>query len=133
MTQTKHYQFGPYTMKCYFKPVGSGFEVGLKYGTKTYFVGNFVHAAEAKKWWGLMNRSITTFGKKYWMNDETPFTWYCHFMTSHLYKTYYSFLDKLFSKYNRDFNREFNQNVRRFKTRYLPHAEQTYYPVRKSA
>jgi len=133
MTHSKHYKFGPYMLKCYFKPVGNGFEVGMTHAGRTYFVGNFVHQAEAKKWWGMMNSSITTFGKKYWMSNETPFPWYCHFLTTHMYKAYYSYLDKLFSKYNKTYDKAFSQNLRRFKTQYLPHSEQTYYPVRKAA
>ncbi|MFN7903611.1 MAG: hypothetical protein ACK5P5_00355 [Pseudobdellovibrionaceae bacterium] len=105
----------------------------MTHAGRTYFVGNFLHKAEAKKWWGMMNSSITTFGKKYWMSNETPFPWYCNFLTTHMYKAYCSYLDKLFSEYNKTYDKAFSQNLRRFKTQYLPHSEQTYYPVPKAA
>jgi hypothetical protein len=114
MTQTKTYKYGDLTFKTFLKPVGQGYEVSFYCGTKPYFVGNFVHKKEAMMWWGVFNREITTFAKKYWCSDDTPHQWYCHFMSNHLYKTYYKFLDKLFSQYKTTFNSAYFKDVKKY-------------------
>lgn len=111
---TKTYQYGDLTFKTHFKTVGQGYEVSLYCSGKPYFVGNFVHKKEALAWWKTFNREITTFAKKYWCSNQTPHQWYCHFMTNHLYKTYYSFLDKLFTRYNKDYRRAYVKDVKKY-------------------
>src|SRR5580704_14501990 len=103
MTNKSH-KCGTYTCKAYKKSVGKGFEVGLTMSGQTVFVGNFIHAKEAKAWWILMNRNVSKFAKKYHPGPKAPLTWYCKFMSNYMYKTYYNYLDTQFSKYHRGFN-----------------------------
>ncbi len=114
MTQMKTYKYGDLTFKTHLKPVGQGFEVSFYCGPKPYFVGNFVHKKEAQMWWKIFNREITTFAKKYWCSDDTPHAWYCHFMSNHLYKTYYRFLDKLFTRHNVNFKKACFKDVKKY-------------------
>lgn len=111
---TKTYSFGKFNFKTYFKTVGQGFEVSLYYGNKAYFVGNFIHKKEAMAWWKTFNTEINTFAKKYWCSEDTSAQWYCAFMANHLYKTYYSFLDKLFTQYNKNFKTAYANDVKKY-------------------
>lgn len=114
MTKTKTYQYGPYTMKTYFKPAGNGWEVGMTYKGKTFFMGNFVNKPEANRWWGQLNREIGTFAKKNWASPKMNFTWYCNFLSKHLYASYYTFLDKLFTKYNKTYHTAFTREMKKY-------------------
>jgi hypothetical protein len=114
MTKFKTYKYGPYTFKSYCKPVGKGFEVGFTYHGRNYFVGNFIHKAEATKWWSQFNKEITTFSKKFSVSDEMPFQWYCNFLSNHLYKCYYSWLDKAFTKYETVFKKAYSKDYKRY-------------------
>jgi hypothetical protein len=112
--KTKTYHYGKYTFKSYYKPVGHGWEVGFYHGQKPIFVGNFIHAYEARGWWGVMNREISKFGKKYTSGYEFPVTWFGHFLKSHLYKTYYWYLDKVFARHNRHYEREYAKDYHKY-------------------
>ena len=114
MTQMKTYKYGDLTFKTYFKPVGQGFEVSFYCGAKPYFVGNFVHKKEAQMWWRIFNTEITNFAKKYWCSDETNHQWYCTFMTNHLYKMYYTFLDKMFARYTVNFKKATFKDIKKY-------------------
>lgn len=114
--KTKKYRYGKFYFKAYTKTVGHGYEVGLTYGKKTIFVGNFIHKEEATKWWTTLNKETTHFVNKYWINEGVSATWYCNFFSSHLYKTYYGFLDKLFSNYTYKYNQSFKRDVRRYRS-----------------
>lgn len=114
MTKAQTYKYGPHQMKTYFKPAGNGFEVGMVYEGRHYFMGNFVHKAEANRWWGFLNREIRTFAKRYWVSPDASFNWYCQFLSKHLYSCYYKFLDKLFTKYNKNFYRAYTKDVRKY-------------------
>ena len=115
MTYSKTYQYGDFSFKTYCKPVGQGWEVSLYCFGKPYFVGNFIHKKEAYAWWKTFNKEITSFAKTYWCSNETPQQWYCHFMTNHLYKKYYAFLDKLFSQYNKTYKTAVFKDVKKYK------------------
>ena len=114
MTYSKTYQYGDFSFKTYCKSVGQGWEVSLYCFGKPYFVGNFVHKKEAVTWWSIFNKEIVAFAKKYWCSDDTPQQWYCHFMTNHLYKTYYSFLDRLFMHYNKSYKNAYAKDVKKY-------------------
>jgi hypothetical protein len=114
MNYSKTYQYGDFSFKTYCKPVGQGYEVSLYSFGKAYFVGNFVHKKEAMMWWKLFNRDIVQFAKKYWCSDDTPQQWYCHFLTNHLYKNYYAFLDKLFTRYNLSYKKAYGKDVKKY-------------------
>jgi hypothetical protein len=114
MTKTKIYKYGPHQMKTYFKPAGHGWEVGMICEGKTYFMGNFVNKPEANRWWGMLNREMGTFAKKYWVSPDASFTWYCTFLSKHLYTCYYTFLDKLFAKYNKTYKMAWTKEVRKY-------------------
>jgi len=113
--KTKSYKHGKVNYKAYLKTVGRGYEVGFVSGTKPLFVGNFLHLKEAQAWYTLMNSEITKFSKKYWVTDKSPKTFYHKFITNNLYKCYYSWLDKHFSKYTREFKREFEKDVKKYR------------------
>jgi hypothetical protein len=111
---TKTYQYGDFSFKTFCKQVGQGWEVSLYCSGKPYFVGNFIHKKEAMMWWKLFNKEIAAFSKKYWCSDDTPQQWYCHFMTNHLYKSYYSFLDKLFTRHNKNYRQAYFKDVKKY-------------------
>jgi hypothetical protein len=113
--KTKSYKYGKFTLKTYHKEVGHGYEVGLHFDKKSIFVGNFIHRTEANHWWSYMNKELRTFAKRYWVSPKAPKSWYTNFIKAHLYKKYYAYLDKVFSKYNRQYNTEFNKEQRRYR------------------
>jgi hypothetical protein len=113
--KSKTYRYGKYSCKTYYKTVGNGFETGFVFGGKPVFVGNFIHANEAQRWFGIMNHEIRRFGRKYTVGHAFPAPWFMHFMKNHLYKFYYAYLDKLFARYNRDFHRAFTKDFKKYK------------------
>ena len=113
--KTKSYRNSKTTGRGYLKPVGSGWEVGFVYGTKPLFVGNFVHSKEANTWFGLMNREIRTFTRKYTVTNRVSTTWYTHFLSSQLYKKYYLYLDRLLARHNRNWNKAVNRDLRTYR------------------
>lgn len=114
MTKYKSYKCGPHSFKSYCKPVGKGYEVGFNYHGRNYFVGNFIHKAEATKWWATFNKEIQSFSKKFWVSNEMPFNWYCNFLSNHLYKCYYTWLDKMFMKYEVNFKKAYSKDYKKY-------------------
>ncbi len=114
MTTTRNFRYGKHTCKAYKRPAGKGWEVGFTFGPNPIFVGNFIHPAEANAWWSMMNKEIRRFSKRYWTTPKAPMNWYTKFLSHYLYKTYYNFLDKKFSKYQRDFNSACRKHERRY-------------------
>ena len=114
MTRSKNYKTGKTTCKAYLKPVGMGWEVGFTFDSRPIFVGNFIHPTEASAWYALMNREIRGFSRRYKVGPKFPKPWYGQFLRTHLYSTYYRFLDRMFSKYQRNYRTDFNQNVRKY-------------------
>lgn len=111
----KTFKYGPHKCKAYFKPAGKGYEVGFDFGGKTVFVGNFLYKKEANAWWAKMNAEFKTFTKRYGIAKTAPITFYAKFLSNHFYKTYYTFLDKQFTAYERNFNKAVNADVKKFK------------------
>lgn len=116
MTKYQTYKCGTYTFKSYFKPVGQGFEIGFIYHGRTYFMSNFIHKTEAITWWKMFNKEIMAFSKKFYMNDKMPFSWYCNFLSKHLYQCYYNWLDSVFNKHERTFKRAFTKDIKKYNT-----------------
>lgn len=112
MTKYKTHKFGKMTFKPYFKTVGNGWEVGMTYLGKPFFVGNFIHAGEAKKWWRMMNTYCVQFYKKHEYVPTASDVWYCKYFGNYLYKNYYQYLDKEFAKYQKSYSKK---NVQYFK------------------
>lgn len=110
------YQHGKYNFTSYWKNAGNGWEVGFTYGKEVIFVGNFIHQSEATQWYRIMNREIKNFSKKYTVGSKFPFAWYCNFITNHLYKCYYGYLERCFSKYNRDYRRAVTTDLGKYRT-----------------
>jgi len=100
---SRTYRNGNSTGKTYLKNVGEGFEVGFSLSGKTVFVGNFLHSWEARRWYSVLNTEIRNFSKKYQMGPGCTKSWFTHFLSAHLYNTYYSFLDKCFSQHSRKY------------------------------
>lgn len=113
--KTKLYRNKGLTGRANMKPCGNGFEVTFTLGGTPVFVGNFIHAKEANLWFGLLNREIRSFSRKYAVGTRFPATWYKHFIGNHLYKSYYTFLDRLFAKHTRTFGRAVSKDLRKFR------------------
>ncbi len=114
MTKTKNYKLGKNLFKTYFKPVGKGYEIGFTFKGKNFFTSNFVNKNEATKWWTHFNSEITSFSKKHWLSNKMPFMWYVNFMNNHMYKTYYSWLDKVFDKHEAAFHSAYKKDFKQF-------------------
>jgi hypothetical protein len=127
--KSKSYRSGKTSFRAYLKDCGNGFEVGFLCGTKPVFIGNFIHSSEANHWYSVMNSEIRSFARRYTVGKNCPTTWYCHFMGSHLYKKYYSFLNKVFVKHNRTYTQAVNKDVRKWKSlnrRWTPSTKTTF-------
>ena len=111
---TRTYKYGKYTCKAYKKACGKGWEVGFTFGGTETFVGNFIHAKEANAWWAIMNTEVTKFGKKYVATPNAPKTWTTKFLSNYMYKAYYAYLDREFTKYHRNFTHAVKQGERRY-------------------
>ena len=116
MTKSKNYHFGTMTFKPYFKKVGVGYEVGVTYQNKTVFVGNFVHEKEARYWWKTMHNHLRSFCSHHEFVPTASPAWYCKYLGNYLYRPYYAWLDKTFTKYTRTYSRETNKNYKQYKT-----------------
>jgi hypothetical protein len=118
--KTKYFNHGEFEFKAYFKPVGHGWEVGLMYRGEPVFVGNFVHRPETTKWWAMMNKEVKTFAKHYHSSPQTPPRWYCNFLSNHVYKCYYGYLDRVFSTHTRHYATAWTKDVKKYKRFYKP-------------
>ncbi len=131
----KVYEYGPHKCKAYFKSAGKGWEVGFHFGNKPIFVGNFIHKAEANKWWTLMNKEVRTFSKRFGLHAKAPITFYRKFFSNHLYNNYYAWLDKEFNRYEKNYLRAVNSGKKEYsrilKTKKLKKSET--YPLKKVA
>lgn len=132
-SRTKYYKFGPHKCRAYYKPVGQGYEVGLVFGRKHFFVGNFVHYKEANEWWTYFNKEIASFGQKYWLSSETPINWYREFLSHHLYKNYYSWLDKKFTRYEKNYVSFFKKDEKKYKQLSKKWSHEDHYSFQKAA
>jgi hypothetical protein len=133
---TKTYKYGKHYCKAYKKPCGKGFEVGMTYAGQPCFVGNFIHAREATAWWTKMNYELKKFGRKYTVTQMAPATWTRRFLSNYMYKCYYTYLDREFTKYQRGFTQAVKRDVRRythFKKTWGHRFTGTYTTFRRSA
>jgi hypothetical protein len=115
MAKSKTYRYGKTICKANLKTVGLGWEVSFYFDGKPLFVGNFVHANEASKWWGFMNKELTAFSRKYTTGYKFPVTWFSHFLKNHLYTQYYGWLDKVFVAHQKSYGKAFLKDFRKFK------------------
>lgn len=113
--RTKTYRYGKFSCKTYWKTVGNGFETCFVFNGKCIFVGNFIHSQEANRWWGIMNHEIKRFGKKYTTGHCFPVNWVGNFLSNHLYRLYYLYLDRIFSKYNHTYKKALVKDLRTFR------------------
>lgn len=116
MTKFKNYKFGNMNFKQYWKPVGHGYEVGFMYGNKTVFVGNFIHINEANQWFTKMGQVLRAFFSKHEYMHTASTTWYTKYIGNYLYKSYYEWLDKCFTKHNRTYTRATSADFKRYQT-----------------
>lgn len=113
--KTKKYRHGKYAYRAYLKNVGHGYEVGFLSGSTVLFTGNFIKSTEANQWWTKMNQEIAKFAKRYWATEETSKTFYNKFIKNHLNSCYFTFVNKLVAKHNREAQRAFNKDLRNYK------------------
>lgn len=114
-TKYADYKFGELKFQCYYKSVGYGYEVGVTCFNKPVFVGNFVHAEEARVWWKKMSYEIKNFTKSYdYFYTASP-TWYTKFFANKLYATYYAWLDQCFSKYTKSYKKAVSKHQQKYK------------------
>lgn len=104
------------TCRSYTKTIGHGFEVGLLCGSRPLFAGNFLHNSEANAWYRIMNREIRNFSRKYLISTKATPTWHLKFLSTHLYRCYYQFVDRVLARHAKTFTREFSRNQRRYRT-----------------
>ena len=114
--KTKTYRYGTVTCKAELKAAGKGWECVLYFNHKPIFVGNFIHSTEANQWWASMNREIAIFSKKYTVGYQLPVSWVANSLKNSLYKSYYTFLEKIFVAYHRSYQKALATNIRQFKT-----------------
>ena len=114
--KTKKFHFGNKYFKTYCKTVGHGWEVGVTFEGKTLFVGNFIHNNEATSWWAKMNKEVRWFSRTHKVYTKSTYAFYGRYMTNHLYKCYYTFLDKAFTKYTRTYNTACTRDFRKYRT-----------------
>ncbi len=131
--KTKSYKYGPHRCKSYMKHVGKGYEVGFHFGRHPVFVGNFIHAKEANYWWNYMNKEIGTFVKRYCLTPKAPISWYCQFFSRHLYKCYYTYLDREFAKYQKNYSRAWQQDQKKYNQLRKNWNTRDYFEFRKTA
>ena len=108
------YKYGKYTCKAYKKTAGQGFEVGFKFAGKTIFVGNFIHAKEANAWWAKMNTECTRFLRRYTLPSQASTQFFTRFMANYMYKCYYGWLDRAFTKHNRTYAQAVRKDERKY-------------------
>ncbi len=113
--KSRTFNYAGKKIKAYYKSAGKGYEVGVCYGSKTLFVGNFIHSAEATAWYGLMGKEIGRVSRKFhgWKAQPTPFHW--KFVSNTLYKHYYDYLNRCFDQHTKNYHRQFNQDVKTWK------------------
>lgn len=112
--KTKTMKYGHFRLKTYWKTAGEGFEVGFYCNNKKIFVGNFIYKFEATQWWNMMNKEIHSFTKKFAFAPKVSQTFYFKFFTNHMYKKYYLYLDKVFTRYNKTYKAAFQRDQTRF-------------------
>jgi hypothetical protein len=111
---SRTYKFGKHVCKAYKKPVGKGWEVGFSFAGKPVFTGNFLHAKEANAWWTKMNQEMRSFFGRYALPPKGPKAFYGRFITNHLYNSYYNFLDRQFTKYQKGFTQALKKDQRHY-------------------
>lgn len=122
--KNRNYEFGDMTFKCFFRPVGFGYEVGITYNSKPVFFGNFVHKSEALYWWRKMTTEMSKFCKHYDFIPTASKVWYTKFVSNHIYKTYYTFLDQWFNKHTKTYKKAAVRDLKNYKKiekRYFHH------------
>lgn len=109
------HNFGDLEFKCYYKPAGHGYEIGVMCAGKPLFVGNFVHPEEANTWWKKMNMEIKNFTHNYEYYYSASPSWYCQFFTNKMYSSYYMWLDQCFMKYTQTYKKAFSKHQKTYK------------------
>ena len=113
--KTKTFRYGNISCRTYLKSVGHGWETAFVFDGRTVFLGNFVNSSEASRWYGIMNREIARFGKKYTVGVKFPVSWFKNFISNHLHRFYYAFLDKIFAKKLHHFDSVSVRDIRNYR------------------
>lgn len=114
--KTKKFEFadGQY-FTCYYYANGASYEVGIMYGDKPVFFGNFIYKNEATAWYKEMTTKMTYFVENYQYMPKMKMNWYFNFAKNYFYNAYYSYLYKAFSKYNQTFKKAYSSDKKSYK------------------
>lgn len=114
--KVKTYKNGKTAFTAYLKDLGTGWEAGFINGSnKTIFVGNFIHASEAHEWYTLMTNEISKFNKRFTVGSNCPTQWFMTFMGGHLYKHYYSFINRVLTQHSRRYEQVVERETKKYR------------------
>ncbi len=113
--KTNVYKNDHYHFTSYLKPIGKSFEIGFIYEKKPIFLGTFNRSKEANHWYNQMKKDIRNFSTRYKIGPSFPISWFKHFLSSHLYKTYYTYQEKNVRRHTKTYNREFKRDEKIYK------------------
>lgn len=113
--KNKRYRNGNSSFQCYLKLIGRSYECGVICAGKIIFLGNFTRKAEAMQWWGLMNREIRNFAKRYKVGKTYPASWFRKFLGLHLNDKYFYFVNRFVHLHFRHAHTVYGQHMRQYK------------------
>jgi hypothetical protein len=126
--KVKTYKNGKNGYTAYLKDLGTGWEAGFSNGShKPIFVGNFIHASEANEWYQIMNAEISKFNKRFTVGSNCPSEWFTLFMGGHLYKHYYSFINRALTQHARKYEQMVERETKKYRQ-----LSKNWYPRDKS-
>ena len=113
--KTRRYRYGTARFESFHRAVGHGYEVGLNFRGRPLFLGNFVHAPEAARYYALLNKQIRAFARRFPGISPTPPPWYRKMLADYIYSGYYAYLRPLIPAHGRMFRRALVTDMRKWR------------------